>query len=127
MKNCIHSGKSFINSVLSWRTVLIGLVAAFPLSAGARAATFTVNATADAHDAKLGDHRCAAVSGKCTLRAAIEEANAGADPDIIGFQLAGGSTITLSLGQLKIASRAQLKIRVRVQRFSVSAAMARAA
>ncbi len=111
MKNCIHSGKSFINSVLSWRTVLIGLVAAFPLSAGARAATFTVNATADAHDAKLGDHRCAAVSGKCTLRAAIEEANAGADPDIIGFQLAGGSTITLSLGQLKIASRAQLKIR----------------
>lgn len=40
-------------------------------------AAFTVNATADLHDANLGDGICETASGngECTLRAAIEESN----------------------------------------------------
>jgi CSLREA domain-containing protein len=47
----------------------------------ARAADFTVNSTQDAVDAKPGDGICATAAGTCTLRAAIQEANAlpGAD------------------------------------------------
>ena len=40
------------------------------------AATFTVNSTADDPDADPGDGICATTAGECTLRAAIEEANA---------------------------------------------------
>lgn len=51
----------------------------------ARAATFTVDSTADAVDVNPGDGVCAAASGPCTLRAAIMEANAFGGPDIISF------------------------------------------
>src|SRR2546426_3780585 len=47
------------------------------------AATFTVNDTADAVDAVLGDGTCATAGGTCTLRAAIQEANALPGPDTI--------------------------------------------
>jgi CSLREA domain-containing protein len=49
------------------------------------AASFTVNSTADAVDAKPGDGICATATGTCTLRAAIQEANAltGADTVIV--------------------------------------------
>src|ERR1700730_7424117 len=40
--------------------------------------TFTVNTTADAHDAHPGDGICADAAGKCTLRAALEKAGAPA-------------------------------------------------
>jgi CSLREA domain-containing protein len=52
------------------------------------AATFAVNSTIDAVDANPGDGICATVGGVCTLRAAIQEANA----------LAGDDTITLPAG-----------------------------
>jgi len=51
--------------------------------APAAAATFTVNDTADAVDAMLGDGTCATAGGTCTLRAAIQEANALPGPDTI--------------------------------------------
>lgn len=54
----------------------------------ASAAAFTVNSTVDAPDATVGDGICAAASGLCTLRAAIQEANATTGP----------STITLPVG-----------------------------
>lgn len=38
--------------------------------------TFTVNSTADAVDADLSDNLCAAADNTCTLRAAIQSANA---------------------------------------------------
>jgi len=38
--------------------------------------TFVVNTTEDLHDASAGDGICADSNGKCSLRAAIEEANA---------------------------------------------------
>ena len=47
------------------------------------AAPFTVDSTADSHDATPGDGTCADSSGRCTLRAAIEEANAAASADTI--------------------------------------------
>ena len=47
-----------------------------------------VNSTADAVDASPGDGRCESSSGECTLRAAIQEANA----------LPGSNTINLSAG-----------------------------
>src|SRR2546425_1169074 len=50
--------------------------------APAAAATFTVNDTADAVDA-VPDGKCATAGGTCTLRAAIQEANALPGPDTI--------------------------------------------
>lgn len=93
---------------------LIGLVCwallisctAFPLLA----ATFTVNIAADdanAHDANPGDGVCADTFGDCTLRAAIEEANASDGPDVILFAdgLAGQTlTVSASEGQLPVIS-----------------------
>src|SRR5438132_8213844 len=51
--------------------------------APAAAAPFTVNDTADAVDAAPGDGSCATAGGTCTLRAAIQEANAHTGADTI--------------------------------------------
>src|SRR5262245_13428419 len=61
----------------------------------AQAATFTVNSTADAVDAHPGDGLCATATHVCTLRAAIQEANALAGADIINVP-AGMFTLTLA-------------------------------
>lgn len=47
------------------------------------AATFTVNSTADAVDANMGNGVCATVGAVCTLRAAIQEANSTLAADTI--------------------------------------------
>jgi len=47
--------------------------------------TFTVNSVADSVDANPGDGLCQDLSGQCSLRAAIMEANALAGPDTIVF------------------------------------------
>jgi CSLREA domain-containing protein len=49
----------------------------------AEAVTFTVNSTDDGVDADPGDGLCATLDGVCTLRAAIQEANALATGDTI--------------------------------------------
>src|SRR3954447_23146564 len=51
----------------------------------ARAAEFVVDSTADAPDAKTADRHCRTASATCTLRAAIQEADAtdGADTVIV--------------------------------------------
>jgi CSLREA domain-containing protein len=71
------------------------------LGAGpAHAATFTVDSTADAPDANPADGQCAAaLPPKCTLRAAIMEANA----------LSGADSVTLPIGTylLKIAGQGE--------------------
>ncbi|HEX8155567.1 MAG TPA: Calx-beta domain-containing protein [Thermoanaerobaculia bacterium] len=53
---------------------------------------YTVNDLGDAPDATPGDNVCATAGAVCTLRAAIEEANAHAGTDTIDFSVAG--TIT---------------------------------
>ena len=62
-------------------------------------AQFTVNSTADAVDSSVGDGACRTVAGTCTLRAAIQEANA----------LPGADEIQLPAGtyELRIAPRNQ--------------------
>ena len=67
-------------------------------------ALFTVDHTGDSHDANVGDNICADADGKCTLRAAIEEANFNPFQDGINFALPTFSTINLTLGELPITS-----------------------
>ena len=63
----------------------------------ARAATLTVNSTDDAPDALGGDGVCATSNGNCTLRAAIQEANALPGLDTIAFAIGSGAqTIVLT-------------------------------
>lgn len=74
----------------------------------APAATFTVNSTGDAGDANTADGVCATAATVCTLRAAVQQANAAAASDTITFAIpasdagcAGGvCTITLTNGEL---------------------------
>lgn len=65
------------------------------LSSTVWAATFTVNHSGDAGDSNPGDGLCATAGGVCTLRAAIQEANALAGADTIQFQIGTGS-VTIS-------------------------------
>jgi large repetitive protein len=67
---------------------LLAVVGAM-LAAPTYAATFAVNSVNDAVDAMPGDGICRTRSGVCTLRAAVQEANA----------LAGADSITLLAGQ----------------------------
>ena len=65
----------------------------------AEAVTFTVKSTVDDGDVAPGDGVCATVGGVCTLRAAIQEANALAGPDSIKLKT--------SLYMLTIAGRSE--------------------
>jgi CSLREA domain-containing protein len=64
----------------------------------AHAATFTVDSTGDGADQTPGDGNCqtAPPVPRCTLRAAIQEANALAGADIIAFGIAGAGVHTIS-------------------------------
>ena len=68
--------------------LVTGLLALVPGTA--LAATFTVNSTGNNADADVGNGLCATSDGQCTLRAAIQEANATPVLDTIGFALGGG-------------------------------------
>ncbi len=57
-------------------------------------AVFTVNSTDDTGDSNPGDGICDDGTGNCTLRAAIEEANANFGKDSIAFDIAGTAPYT---------------------------------
>lgn len=76
-------------------TILLGLIVGTVQTASA--ATFTVNSTTDAVDTNPGDGVCATSAGECTLRAAIQEANAAAGADTISLP-AGAYLIALTTG-----------------------------
>lgn len=80
---------------LSLRTLTIAVAFALA-SVPTWAATFTVNNNGDAPDAAPGDGICATVGGVCTLRAAIQEANALSGTDTIQFNIGGGGAVTIS-------------------------------
>jgi CSLREA domain-containing protein len=62
-----------------------------PLSAAAALTTsFVVNNTGDGGDSNLGDDLCQDAGGNCTLRAAIQQANATAGADTITFSIGTG-------------------------------------
>jgi len=74
----------------SWMVAGVALVLASIMAFGtlssprvARATPFLVNSTEDAPDAVPGDGICATLTGVCTLRAAIIEANYSPGPDTI--------------------------------------------
>jgi len=75
--------------------LLIFLATLLASSGTARGAGFTVDSPADVADANPGDGVCDSGSGDCTLRAAIEEANALAGTDTITLL---ANTYTLTLG-----------------------------
>ena len=73
--------------------ILSILLAQFGLHPAAAAGEFTVNSTADMLDADPGDGLCETdITGDCTLRAAVQEANA----------LEGADTITIPAGEYKL-------------------------
>ncbi|MGA9334838.1 MAG: hypothetical protein WBV39_11225, partial [Rudaea sp.] len=86
------------------RTILRAIVASALLlgSAGICASTFTVNDPIDAVDTSPGDGVCASAAGTCTLRAAIQEANALAGPDTVVLQ----SNVTYMLTRLGVEDEA---------------------
>jgi uncharacterized repeat protein (TIGR01451 family) len=63
--------------------VLAALMLALAFATQASAANFTVDATADTSDADLAIAACDDGSGKCSLRAAIEQANENSGSDTI--------------------------------------------
>ena len=83
------------DSALALRLLLAGVMAC--LSGPLVAATFEVNHSGDAVDANPGDGLCATASAVCTLRAAIEEANASANGDHIDFNIGGGGPVTIAV------------------------------
>ncbi len=71
-------------------------------SAPVYAANFLVDDSGDASDADTSNGVCATVGGTCTLRAAIEQANANGVGDIINFDV---SVTSINIGtQLEISS-----------------------
>src|SRR6266516_2602723 len=79
-----------------WQFPLCRLIAWAALSLVAmpgHAVTFVVNTTADTADAVPGDGRCADSSNACSLRAAVQEANALVGADTIQL---GAATYVLS-------------------------------
>ena len=85
---------------------LAAVLAALPAQA---AATFTVNSTNDTPDANPGDGACSTAAADCTLRAAIQEANALDGDDVIGFDPSVGGTITLGGSHLLIGSNLKIE------------------
>lgn len=63
----------------------------------APAVTFIVNSTGDGGDGNLSDGVCNDGSGNCTLRAAIQQANASPGADSIQFNIGGGGLQTIAL------------------------------
>ena len=57
--------------------------------------TLVVNARGDASDTKQGDGLCRTTAGTCTLRAAIQEANAQTGPNTINFAIPGAAPFVI--------------------------------
>jgi CSLREA domain-containing protein len=86
----------------------------FAGQASARSAatvTFQVTTTADAHDADPGDGRCADAAGQCTLRAAIEEADASPAGTETTVSVPAG-TYLLTLGTLAAGTGSAVSITI---------------
>jgi hypothetical protein len=77
---------------------LIAVILFAGVSGTARGATFTIDDNADLVDQTPGDGICATVAATCTLRAAIQEANALPGPDNIDVdaEIPGNVTLTIA-------------------------------
>lgn len=61
--------------------------------------TFVVNTTEDSSDEVVGDGNCADFGGDCSLRAAIEEANANEGTTVINFSIPPGGPQTINVAE----------------------------
>lgn len=77
------------------RSALVALAGLALSATPAVASTFMVDSAADSVDASPGDGTCASTSDGCTLRAAVQEANALAGPDEVDIP-AGTYRLTLA-------------------------------
>ncbi|MFN7965987.1 MAG: CSLREA domain-containing protein [Acidobacteriota bacterium] len=87
-----------VESAQQWRResldpshVMLLDTSATPPATRGKDSTFVVNSAADTSDAAIGNGSCATATGECTLRAAIEEANATPGADTITFSLGSGT------------------------------------
>ena len=80
-----------------------GTAAWLPSAAQASSLAFTVNTTADAHDAHPGDGTCADAARQCSLRAALEEAAASPSGSTVHVTVPAG-TYDLTLGSLTLGA-----------------------
>ena len=83
-------------TILAAAGVLAVTVGLSPLTT--QAATFVVDDTGDASDANLANNLCQTAAGACTLRAAIEQANASSGADNIDFNIGGAAFHLISPG-----------------------------
>src|SRR5260370_25108177 len=74
-----------------------------PPAAAAATVTFQVTTTTDAPDASPGDGICADAAGQCTLRAAVQEADAQPSGSTITILVPAG-TFPLKLGVLSLTA-----------------------
>jgi CSLREA domain-containing protein len=86
--------KDIVKQMITRLAVLAGIVLAGGIVIGQSGtpsvmAAQVVNSTGDAADSSPGDGSCKTAGGVCTLRAAIEEANAFPGADTIEFSLGG--------------------------------------
>lgn len=89
----------------------LALTLALAAPGAGMAADFAVNSAADAVDSNVGDGVCMTADGECTLRAAIQEANASAGADnidlmdgVYDLSLEGVSEDAAATGDLDITS-----------------------
>jgi hypothetical protein len=64
------------------------------------ASTFTVSSTGDGGDSNIGDGLCDDGAGNCTLRAAVQQANAAPGADTINFSVTGTINLAAALPAL---------------------------
>lgn len=88
---------------MNFKAYILGCLMALGFLNPAQAATFTVDIAFDgddAHDINPGDGVCSDSLAFCTLRAAMEEANALAGPDVIAFADGlNGQTLVLAASE----------------------------
>lgn len=98
-------GRRVARAMLAWLAVP-AFVVALPAGSADAATTLTVNSTDDGTDVAPGDGTCADADGQCTLRAAIEEANAQPGPNTINFGLQPNQIHTITIDEtLTISDR----------------------
>jgi CSLREA domain-containing protein len=84
--------------------LFLSLIFIIGFSSFSFATTFVVNNNGDTNDADTSDNLCVDASGNCSLRAAIQQANASAGDDTITFAFAIPEIINLTIGELFINS-----------------------
>ncbi len=103
----VKKAKALAAGLLVAGMIAAGMMAGIPAHA---ATTFVVDSTSDESDASATDGLCKTAGGACTLRAAIQQANATLGADVINFDIPGMGvkTITPSSALPTITERATI-------------------